>query len=184
MTTEPFSPYVIRSEQFDALTDAAQIRKDTEKERAACLEKARKEAKSLILAARVAAEGIQHQARTQAQEEISRYLQACEKSIADLSFVIARRLVDDLPRDEKLARLVKTALADFPQQMGLVLKVPVSEAEPLKTALRKMEGACASVSVVESPYLARDEAVLQHEHGQVRLDVASQLRALWQGAVA
>lgn len=184
MTTEPLSPYIIRSEQFDALTDAAQIRKRAEKEREACLEEARKEAQSLLLAARKDAESMRQQVRTQAREEISRYLQTCEKSIADLSFLIARRLIDDLPRDEKLARLVRTALADFPQQMGLVLKVPVSDAASLKTALQKMEGVPASVCVVESADLAAGEAVLQHEHGQVRLDVASQLRALWQGAVA
>ncbi|GAL98909.1 hypothetical protein AA0312_1115 [Acetobacter tropicalis NRIC 0312] len=184
MTTEPFSPYIIRAEQFDALTDAAQIRERAEKEREACLEEARKEAQSLLLTARKDAESMRQQAGNQAREEISRYLQTCEQSIADLSFLIARRLIDDLPRDEKLARLVRTALADFPQQMGLVLKVPVSEAASLKTALQKMEGVPASVWVVESADLAAGEAVLQHEQGQVRLDVASQLRALWQGAVA
>lgn len=183
-TRDPSSPYVIRSAQFEALTDAREIRAQAQVEAHARLEEARREADALRQAAQAECAALRAEAREHAQAEIAAYMQSCENSLADLAFLIARRLIDDLPRDEKVMRLVRTALADLPVQMGLVVKVPVSEGNSLKMSLQQDDGVLAGLSVVECGTLKPGECILQHEQGQTRLDVTAQLRALWQGTAA
>lgn len=181
---EPSSPYVIRAPQFDALTDARRIRATAQEEAAAYLEEAHRQANAVRLAAKADAEALKEEARIQGQAEIRAYLQSCENSLADIAFLVARRLIDDLPQDEKLMRLVRTALNDLPAQMGMVVKVPMSEGSALRKAMQQEGGVLEGLTVMECPGLENGECVLQHEQGQTRLDVTAQLRALWQGAAA
>nr|WP_298797142.1 hypothetical protein [uncultured Acetobacter sp.] len=182
--TDVSSPYVIRAARFEALTDARQIRAQARADAAACLEEARRQAAAVRHAAQVDAQRLLMETRIQAQGEVSSYLKSFENSIADLSFLVARRLIDDLPRDERLIRLVRTALAELPAQMGMTVKVPVSEGSSLRAALQQEGAPLDALTVMECASVEAGDCVLQHEQGQTRLDVSAQLRALWQGAAA
>lgn len=181
---EPFSPYVIRAARFNALKDAETIRAQAQAEAVACLEEAHRQAEAIRCAACVAADAARQEAYAQSQQEIAEHLKSYESSLADLSFLVARRLIDDLPRDEKLVLLVKTALADLPAQSGLVVRVAASQATAFRKAAQQAGSALAAVSIVECSSLEPEECVLQHEQGQTPLGVTAQLRALWQGAIS
>ena len=184
MVSKLSSPYVIRAEQFAAIEDAQAIRSQAQVDASLCLAAAQEEATAIRLTAQAEAAAFRQEQQERIRDEISVFLQTCEDSLADLAFLVARRLIDDIPRDEKLARLVKTALIELPEKMGVVIKVPVAAGASLVASLPPEVLDSGAISVVECPVQGEEGCLIQHDLGQVQLDVPAQLKALWQSATA
>lgn len=167
------SPFIVRGPAVAAFRDADLVRAEAHAEAQAIREQALADADEIRRNAME--EGAHHAASLlrSTHNTADRYQRSREVEMVELAFGIAYRLVMDIPRDERTAALVRTALAEHTEWNRLRLRAHPTTAPMLRASL-----ASSGIDVREDETLATDECVLLHPDGRTDLGPVQQFRAL------
>jgi len=182
--TSAFSSKILKGQDFEALASARQS-----------IDQARVEAQGVIDAAHVEAEAIRVAARADAEIEraalIAEYAQRMHDQLAHTQDALCgvvmtslRRLLDPVPKAEKVAGAVACALRETDISGGAALIV----APPLMHTLREQfERRGITPDIIEvhgDPDCPLESSVLRSAFGDVELGIEFQLRAIERGLKA
>ena len=170
----PVHPLVIRNAEVSALRDAATILADAHRQA---------DAERRLERQRGYEEGLQQSAEAGAaflqklQMETDAYWAKREEELVPLILAVAHKVLSDLPANDVMTGLVKTALAEHTHDSAIVVSVAPSASSVLTKALAGFDGA-SKLKVIADPLLSDGECVLVHPKGRTRIGLLDQFRAL------
>lgn len=183
----PASPLVIRADILRARADAAALLAEARAEAARLRAEAEADAEAARASGREdgrrAGEAEAARLVAAASEAADAFLAAREAELGTLALAVAHRLIGALPPEERLFRLVQTALAEHRAELRLALRVPPGDAAGLRAALAEVDPD-GRVTVEEDPAAAPGSCVLAHARGRTAIGLLDQFRALLAGVEA
>lgn len=181
------SPWIVRGEILDALSQADRIRADA----AAAADALRARAEAEVAAIRSAAhqEGL-HQGAAAAASLLAdaaaaaaAFNKAREGELVPLAFAIAHRILGVFPEQDRVTRAVMTALDEHRGTSGLRLRANPHTAAFLRVSLEDA-GQLDAILVETDDQAPPGRCTLVHPRGRVAIGPVDQLRTLFENTSA
>lgn len=100
-----------------------------------------------------------------------------EQELVPLALAIAHRVLSELPPDEVLAGIARTAIAEHRRDSQLTLRAPPDAAAVLQRSLAS-DAATAHVHVQADATVASGRCVLSHSRGRTSIGLLAQFQAM------
>ena len=170
----PQHPLVVRGPEVQALRDAAAILAQARQDAAAERDRERQRGydDGLNKAATAASQLFRDAAAAIAAHWAQR-----EQELVPLALAIAHRVLSELPPDDVLAGIARTAIAEHRRDTQLTLRAPPDAAATLQRCLAR-DATTAHVQVQADAGLAPGRCVLSHPQGRTSIGLLEQFQAM------